>query len=175
MLDLKKVVDWAKVFGVIKSVDTLKRNQTRPLRTEIVELSIDKYSGGNLKYVGNTVNGMDFKGTDGLRYECKMQGKIFQPTKPWTNKITLKNHRTTKKNKVKKTFDKIIFIDCGKAKVGVADFEDLTIYNLDAEVRCRVEDQDNITIVADGVDPHESYDGVDMGKVIFEAIRENLK
>jgi hypothetical protein len=174
MLDLKKVVDWHKVFGVINSVDTLKRPQTRGLRTEIVEMSIDKYSGGKLKYVGNIANGMDFEGVDGLRYECKMQGKIFQPTVPHTVKVTLRNHRTTQKHVVEKTFDKIIFIDTGKRKVGIVDFEQLKLYNLAAEVQCQIMNQEVIQVVADGVTPHESYDGIDMGKVIFEAIQEKI-
>lgn len=42
MIDLKNDVEWSKVFGVIDSVETLKRNQTLPLRTEIVEMAIDK-------------------------------------------------------------------------------------------------------------------------------------
>jgi len=175
MIDFENDVDWSKVFGVIQATDGLKRNQTRPLRTEIVEMAIDKYSGSKLKYVGNTVNGMDFEGTDGLRYECKIQGTIFQPTVPHTAKLTLKNHRATQKHVVEKTFDKMIFIDTGKRKVGIVDFEELSVENLAAEVRCQVMNQEVIQVVADGVTPHESYDGIDMGKVIFEAIRENLK
>ena len=56
MLDLKKEVNWSKVFGVVNSLNTMKRNQTLPLRTEIVEMAIDKYSNGKLKYVGDSAD-----------------------------------------------------------------------------------------------------------------------
>jgi len=32
--------NWEKIFGVVSSVDGMKRNQTRPLRTEIIEMAI---------------------------------------------------------------------------------------------------------------------------------------
>ncbi len=175
MIDLKNDVNWSKVFGVINSVDSLKRNQTLPLRTEIVEMAIDKYSDGKLRYVGDSADGMDFEGTDGLRYECKMQGTIFQPTTPHSAKVILKNHRGKNLGTPEKTFDRMIFIDTGKRKVGVVNFDDLTMFKNDANVTCRVEDQKIIDVVADGVDADKVYDGLNMEKVIFEAIQKSLK
>ena len=175
MINLKKDVDWAKVFGVIDSVNTMKRNQTLPLRTEIVEMAIDKYSNGKLKYIGDSADGMDFEGSDGLRYECKMQGTIFQPKTQHTAKVILKNHRGRDLGKPSKTFDKMIFIDTGKRKVGVVNFEDLTMFLHDANVKCRVENQEIIDVVADNVVSDESYKGLNMEKVIFEAIQNILK
>jgi len=175
MIDLKRDVNWNKVFGVINSVSTLTRNQTRPLRTEIVEMAIDKYSNGKLKYVGDTADGMDFEGSDGLRYECKMQGTIFQPTVPHTKGVILRNHRGKNLGVPPKTFDKMIFIDTGKCKVGVVNFEDLSMKENDSNVMCRVDDQSTVTVVADGVTADKSYDGLDMEKVIFEAIHRSLK
>jgi len=175
MIDLKKDVNWNKVFGVIDSVRTLTRNQTRPLRTEIVEMAIDKYSGGKLKYVGDTADGMDFEGSDGLRYECKMQGTIFQPSTPHSARVILRNHRGRNLGVPPKTFDKMIFIDTGKRKVGVVNFEDLSMKENDSNVMCRVDDQSVVNVVADGVTSDKSYDGLDMEKVIFEAIQNSLK
>lgn len=175
MIDLENDVNWKKVFGVINSVSTLTRNQTRPLRTEIVEMAIAKYSSGKLKYVGDSADGMDFEGSDGLRYECKMQGTIFQPTTPHSAKVVLKNHYSTKKKDVKKTFDKMIFIDTKKRKVGVVDFEQLSIENKSADVKCWVKDQSVVNIVADGITADKGYDGLNMEKVIFEAIQNSLK
>ncbi len=175
MINLKNDVNWKKVFGVINSVSTLTRNQTRPLRTEIVEMAIAKYSGGKLKYVGDSADGMDFEGSDGLRYECKMQGTIFQPTTPHSAKVILKNHYSTKKHDIKKTFDKMIFIDTKKRKVGVVDFEQLSIENKSADVKCWVKDQSVVDIVADGVTADKSYDGLNMEQVIFEAIQKSMK
>ena len=173
MLDLEKEVNWAEVFRVIDSTGTLTRNQTRPLRTEIVELAIDKYSNGNLKYVGDAADGMDFEGSDGLRYECKMQGTIFQPTTPHTAKVILKNHRGKNLGVPPKTFDKMIFIDTGKRKVGVVNFEDLTMKENDSNVMCRVDDQSIVNFVAKDV-PSDASSKVDMEEVIFEAIRRSL-
>jgi len=175
MLDLKKEVNWSKVFGVVNSVNTMKRNQTLPLRTEIVEMAIDKYSNGKLKYVGDSADGMDFEGADGLRYECKMQGSIFQPRTAHTAKVILKNHRGRDLGHPPKTFDRMILIDTNKRKVGVVDFEDLTMFKNDANVTCRVDDQTIINVVADGVDADKSYEGLNMEKIIFEAIHNNLK
>ena len=173
MLDLEKEVNWAEVFRVIDSTGTLTRNQTRPLRTEIVELAIDKYSNGNLKYVGDAADGMDFEGSDGLRYECKMQGTIFQPNTPHTAKVILKNHRGKNLGVPPKTFDKMIFIDTGKRKVGVVNFEDLTMKENDSNVMCRVDDQSIVDFVAKDV-PSDASSRVDMEEVIFEAIRRSL-
>tara|TARA_R110000787_G_C13414694_1_gene444439 strand:- start:225 stop:752 length:528 start_codon:yes stop_codon:yes gene_type:complete len=175
MIDLKKNVNWKKVFGVINSVSTLTRNQTRPLRTEIVEMAIDKYSNGNLKYVGDTADGMDFEGSDGLRYECKLQGTIFQPTTHHTKKVILRNHRGKNLGIPDKTFDRMILIDTGKRKVGVVNFEDLTMFNNDAVVQCRVEDQTVVEVVANDVRADKSYEGLNMEEIIFEAIQKNFK
>lgn len=174
MIDLKEDVNWSKVFGVVNSVNSMKRNQTLPLRTEIVEMSIDKYSNGKLKYIGDSADGMDFIGSDGLRYECKMQNRIFQPTKPHTAKVILKNHRGRDLGNPPKTFDKMILIDTGKRKVGVVNFEDLTMFNKDANVQCRVDNQSLVEVVADSVIPDNSYDNVNMEDVIFEAIQNSL-
>lgn len=175
MIDLKNDVNWNKVFGVINSVRTLTRNQTRPLRTEIVEMAIDKYSNGKLKYVGDTADGMDFEGSDGLRYECKMQGTIFQPNTPHSARVILRNHRGKNLGVPPKTFDRMIFIDTGKRKVGVVNFEDLSMKENDSNVMCRVEDQRVVDFVAEDVTADETYEGLDMEKVIFEAIKNNLK
>ena len=59
MVDFTKF-DYPSIMGVIKSTDGLKRNQTRPLRTEVTEIAIAEYSGGQLEYVGDTEDGRDF-------------------------------------------------------------------------------------------------------------------
>lgn len=85
MIDFN-LFDFPSIFGVIKSTEGLKRNQTRPLRAEIQEIAIAKYSGGQLKYVGDTENGKDFIGIlDKLNYESKGMDGLFQ--KPY---LTLK-------------------------------------------------------------------------------------
>ena len=84
--------DFPEIFGTVKSTDGLKRNQVRPLRAEIQEIAIAKYSGGQLRYVGDHEDGRDFVGIhDGLFYESKGMDGLFQKTVPWTKQITLKN------------------------------------------------------------------------------------
>ena len=84
--------DFSSIFGVVKSTDGLKRNQTRPLRAEVQEIAIAKYSGGQLQYVGDKETGRDFYGIiDGLYYESKGMDGLFQKTVPYTKEITLKN------------------------------------------------------------------------------------
>tara|TARA_B100000424_G_C22787676_1_gene423134 strand:+ start:160 stop:681 length:522 start_codon:yes stop_codon:yes gene_type:complete len=171
MLDLSKVVNWEKVFRVIDGTQSLKRNQTRPLRTEIIEMSIDKYSGGKLKYVGDTADGMDFDGVDGIRYECKLQNKIFQPRTLHTAKVTLKNHRS-KKQEIKQTFDKMIFIDEKQRKVGVVDYDNLKVQNLDAVANCWVDDwRTKVDMIAENVSKTQS-NSVNLEKIIFDKIKE---
>ena len=53
MIDFNKF-DFKSIFGVVKSTDGLKRQQTRPLRAEVQEIAIAEYSGGQLEYVGDT-------------------------------------------------------------------------------------------------------------------------
>ena len=169
-INLSEDIDWEKVFGIIDSVSTLTRNQTRPLRTEIVEKAIAEFSNGKLRYVGDEKNGMDFEGVDGLRYECKMQATIFQPRTLHSNKVVLKNHRGENLGLPEKTFDKMIFIDTKKRKVGVVRFEELTMINKPAVVYCHVEDQSIIQVVAENVVSDEEYSDVNMESVIFAAI-----
>ena len=69
----------------------------------------------------------------------------------------------------------MIFIDTGKRKVGVVNFEDLSMKENDSNVMCRVEDQRVVDFVAEDVTADETYEGLDMEKVIFEAIKNNLK
>ena len=86
--------DFPSIFGVVKSTDGLKRQQTRPLRAEVQEIAIAKYSGGQLKYVGDTENGRDFLGIhDGLYYESKGMDGLFLKTKPYTREVTLMNFK----------------------------------------------------------------------------------
>jgi hypothetical protein len=74
-----ELFDFPSIFGVIQSTEGLKRNQTRPLRAEVQEIAIAKYSGEQLKYVGDTENGKDFVGIlDKLNYESKGMDGLFQ-------------------------------------------------------------------------------------------------
>jgi len=164
--------DWSRIFGVVSSVEGMKRNQTRPLRTEIIEMSIDKYSNGQLKYVGDSADGMDFIGVDGLRYECKSAGSLFPKIVPHTREMVLKNHRS-RQQEVEQTFDYMILVDTGKNRVGICDWSSCKTSNKDAVVMFKV-DVEDITVVAKDVIPDSALAGIDMEKCITSLIRESI-
>jgi len=164
--------NWEKIFGVVSSVDGLKRNQTRTLRTEIIELAIDKYSDGQLEYVGDTSDGMDFKGIDGLRYECKSADSLFPKIVPHTREMVLKNHRS-KQQVLKQTFDYMILVDTGKNRVGICEWSACKTSGKDAVIMFKALVKD-ITVVADGITPDPTLASLNMANHITSLIRESI-
>ena len=103
--------DFKSIFGVVKSTDGLKRQQTRPLRAEVQEIAIAEYSGGQLEYVGDTEDGRDFYSIeDNLYYESKGMDGLFLKKKPMTKEITLKNFKGRNKGLPDKTFDYMLLL-----------------------------------------------------------------
>jgi hypothetical protein len=150
-----ELVDFPSIFGVIQSTEGLKRNQTRPLRAEVQEIAIAKYSGGQLKYVGDTENGKDFIGIlDKLNYESKGMDGLFQKNVTYTKEITLKNFQGKNLGLPEKTFDYMLLWDTKNYSVGICSW-DSCIKNAtlkDANVGFRVEHSD-ITFLAKNVNP----------------------
>jgi hypothetical protein len=170
MIDFN-LFDFPSIFGVIKSTEGLKRNQTRPLRAEIQEIAIAKYSGGQLKYVGDTENGKDFIGIlDKLNYESKGMDGLFQKTVPYTKEITLKNFQGKNLGLPEKTFDHMLLWDTKKYTVGICSW-DACIKNAilkDANVGFRVDCSD-ITFLAKNV---ISIEKQDFSIKLYELIEE---
>lgn len=155
-----KLFDFPSIFGVVKSTDGLKRNQTRPLRAEVQEIAIAKYSGGQLQYVGDTENGRDFYGLeDKLFYESKGKDNLFSKRVPWTREITLKNFQGMNLGLPEKTFDYMLLWDTKQYTVGICDWESCMKYTKvkDAVVSSQVH-FDDITILAKNVIPVEKED-----------------
>ena len=142
-----ELFDFPSIFGVIQSTEGLKRNQTRPLRAEVQEIAIAKYSGGQLKYVGDTENGKDFTGIlDKLNYESKGMDGLFQKTVSYTKEITLKNFQGKNLGLPEKTFDYMLLWDTKNYSVGICSW-DACIKNAtlkDANVGFRVDYADII-------------------------------
>lgn len=165
--------NFAEIFGVIKSTNGLKRNQTRPLRAEVQEIAIAKYSGGQLRYVGDTENGRDFIGiSDNLFYESKGMDGIFQKTVPYTKEITLKNFQGKNLGMPEKTFDYMFLWDTVKYSVGICSWESC-IKNAtvkDANVAFRV-DYTDIQFLAKNVIPVQKED---FAKKLYELIEESV-
>jgi|TARA_B100000073_G_C23448569_1_gene458392 hypothetical protein len=152
--------DWEEIFGTAVACEGLKRAQLRGLRTEIVELAIEKYSGNQLKYVGmNDKLGHDFLTNDPLpliQLECKMQDKMFQPRAEKTRPIILKNFAGNSKDTIEKKFDYMLMLDTVRMKVGYATFEDsirehkIQSSNVSVQV-----DHSHITWICSGIIPKQ--------------------
>ena len=155
-----KLFDFPSIFGVVKSTDGLKRQQTRPLRAEVQEIAIAKYSGGQLQYVGDTENGRDFYGIeDNLYYESKGMDGLFLKKKPMTKEITLKNFKGRNKGLPDKTFDYMLLWDTKTYTAGICSWDACMKNTIlkDDSVAFRVDFED-ITFLAKNVIPVEKED-----------------
>ena len=155
-----QLFDFPSIFGVVKSTDGLKRNQTRPLRTEVQEIGIAKYSGGQLQYIGDKEDGRDFYGiVDNLYYESKGMDGLFQKTVPYTKEITLKNFQGKNLGLPEKTFDYMLLWDTKNYAVGICSWDACMKHTIvkDASVSFRVDNSD-ITLLAKNVVPIEKQD-----------------
>jgi hypothetical protein len=168
-----ELFDFPSIFGVIKSTEGLKRNQTRPLRAEVQEIAIAKYSGGQLKYIGDKENGKDFYGLiDNLYYESKGMDGLFQKTVLYTKEITLKNFQGKNLGLPEKTFDYMLLWDTKNYTVGICNWDSCMKYTAikDATVSFRV-DHSDITFFAKNVIPTEKEDfSVRLYKLIEELV-----
>ena len=165
--------NFSEIFGVIESTNGLKRNQTRPLRTEVQEIAIAKYSGGQLQYVGDIENGRDFYGLiDKLYYESKGMDGLFQKRVPYTREITLKNFQGNNLGLPKKTFDYMLLWDTKNYTVGICSWDACMKHTVvkDATVVFRVDNSD-ITFLAKNVIPTQKED---FAKKLYELIEESV-
>ena len=165
--------NFSEIFGVIESTNGLKRNQTRPLRAEVQEISIAKYSGGQLRYVGDTENGRDFIGIiDGLYYESKGMDGLFQKRVPYTKEITLKNFQGNNLGLPEKTFDYMLLWDTKNYTVGICSWDACMKHTTikDATVAFRV-DYVDIQFLAKKVIPVQKED---FAKKLYELIEESV-
>lgn len=155
-----ELFDFRQIFGVVESTNGLKRSQTRPLRAEVQEIAIAKYSGGQLQYVGDKENGRDFFGLiDNLYYESKGMDGLFQKTVPYTKEITLKNFQGKNLGLPEKTFDYMLLWDTRNYTVGICSW-DACMKNIvvkDANVSFRV-NCDDVVFLAKNVVPVQKED-----------------
>jgi len=152
--------DFPSIFGVVESTNGLKRNQTRPLRAEVQEIAIAKYSGGQLKYVGDKESGKDFYGIlDKLYYESKGMDGLFQKRVPYTKEITLKNFQGKNLGLPKKTFDYMLLWDTKNYTVGICSWDSCMkrVRIKDAVVSFRVH-YDDIEFLAKNIIPIKKED-----------------
>jgi hypothetical protein len=165
-----KMINWERIFGVIKGADTMKRNQMLFLRTEIIEKAIASESKGQLEYVGD-VEEYDFNGIDGLRYECKLKAKIFQARTGLTEQITARNHRATTKKVIAKRWDKMILIEENTSTIGLVDYDHAIWKNNDADLKVRFNDY-NVKRIVTQVKPCSELSKVDFNSAINETVEK---
>ena len=168
-----KLFDFSSIFGAVKSTDGLKRQQTRPLRAEVQEIAIAKYSGGQLKYVGDKENGRDFYGLiDKLYYESKGMDGLFQKRVPYTREITLKNFQGNNLGLPEKTFHYMLLWDTKNYTVGICSWDACMKHTTikDATVAFRV-DYVDIQFLAKNVIPVQKED---FAKKLYELIEESV-
>lgn len=165
--------DLESIFFVVESTHNLKRNQTRPLRAEIIELAIEKYSNSQLKYIGDKENGRDFaSNTDPVMYyECKSMHGLFQPRANYTKPIILANFHGATVTELTQTFDYMILIDTKIHSIGVCDWDSCTenLSYSDAYVSTRIH-HDQIRMIGEEIAPKNAP--IDMESRLMNLIRE---
>lgn len=163
--------NWEEIFGAVESTKNLKRNQTRPLRTEIQERATAKYSGGQFTYVGDTQDGKDYIDLNGFSVEDKAQEGMFCKTKHRTKVFTLKNFRRNKTEFVK-TFDYMILKDTRHMSVGWTTWAavEKNAVITDAVITSFV-DYDNLHMIEFFVTPKPK---IDLSIVLENMIEENI-
>ena len=132
-----ELMNWPAILGAASSTKALGGNMDKFFSAQVLEKALEKYSCNQLQYVGDTSNGVDFKGIDGLRYELKSSYKIYQPRVSHTAWITMKNFRGHSTG-ISQTFDKLIAIDKTYNAVLLCDFDNLEMEETGAVVRCRL-------------------------------------
>ena len=115
-------INWARMFGTVLATEELKGNQYKFMKSDIQERSLEKWSYGQLNYVGNTQKGKDFIGIDDYRYENKAMKGLIQKTVPWTKPIILKNFHGNNTGVPEQTFDYMIALDTAQRTVLLADW-----------------------------------------------------
>ncbi len=116
-------INLEEFFGCVEATNTtqMKSNAFKTLRTWLQEKSFAKWSDGQLKYVGDFKDGVDFISDDQVYYEMKGRLKLFNKNGS-TAVVTLKNFMGEDKV-VEKTFDYIFLVDTHSMSLGITDWD----------------------------------------------------
>jgi hypothetical protein len=122
MIDIDKI-NLNEFFGCVEATNTkqMKSNAFKTLRTWLQEKSFAKWSNGQLQYVGDFKDGVDFISNDKINYEMKGKLRMFNKNGS-TSVVDLKNFRGDTKV-VEKTFDYMLLVDTGSMSIGITDWE----------------------------------------------------
>jgi len=121
MFDIDRI-NLEEFFGCVAATNTtqMKSNAFKTIRTWLQEKSFAKWSDGQLRYVGDYKDGMDFE-SDEPAYEMKGKLKMFNKNGS-TSAVDLKNFRGESKV-VDKTFDYMILVDTLSMSIAITDWE----------------------------------------------------
>ena len=99
MIDIN-LCDLSNFFGCVQATNTpeLKTNAFRPLRTYLQEKSFEKWSGNQLRYVGDHEDGKDFYDTNGVPYEMKGSLGLFNKNGSCKRVVLINKRPGQKKN-----------------------------------------------------------------------------
>ena len=122
MINIERI-NLEEFFGCVEATNTtqMKSNAFKTLRTWLQEKSFAKWSDGQLEYVGDFKDGVDFVSDDKVNYEMKGKLKMFNKNGS-TGAVDLKNFRGETKV-VEKTFDYMLLVDTESMTIGVTDWE----------------------------------------------------
>lgn len=120
-IDVSKI-NFEEFFGCVDATNTtqMKSNAFKTLRTWLQEKSFAKWSDGQLDYVGDYKDGVDFISKDRVNYEMKGKLNMFNKNGS-TSVVDLKNFRGETKL-IEKTFDYMFLVDTSKMSIAVTDW-----------------------------------------------------
>lgn len=115
-------INLEEFFGCVEATNTtqMKSNAFKTLRTWLQEKSFAKWSDGQMEYVGDFKDGVDFISQHNENYEMKGSLKMFN--KNGTCVVTLKNFQGENKV-VQKTFDYMLLVDTFSMSIGITDWD----------------------------------------------------
>ena len=116
-------INLEEFFGCVNATNTkeMKSNAFKTIRTWLQEKSFAKWSDGQLEYVGDFKDGVDFVSEDNINYEMKGKLKMFNKNGS-TSSIVLKNFQGDNKV-IEKTFDYMLLVDTGSMAIGITDWD----------------------------------------------------
>ena len=134
MINIERI-NLEEFFGCVEATNTtqMKSNAFKTLRTWLQEKSFAKWSDGQLKYVGDFKDGVDFVSTDEVNYEMKGSLGLFNKNGS-CKRVVLINKRPgkkkiniLKKEDIQKTFEYMLLVDTKKMSIAYTDWD--TVYS----------------------------------------------
>ena len=134
-LDLNRF-NFSEWFGCIDATNTkvMKSNAFKGFRTYLQVKSFEQWSDGQVSYVGDHMDGVDFISTsDETRYEMKSSLGLFNKNGSCKRVILINKrpgkHKITEltKQDIRKTFEYMLLVDTKNMTMGYTDWD--TVYS----------------------------------------------